>query len=886
MALADLLVNIGVKDGNLKQVISEDSELFKQFGRAASQAAKDVKSEEENLTTLIAKSGNHKQALRSQVRYVQNLTMAFRELSAEERNSPVGQEMARQLDSAKLKAAELTDSLADMQQEIRNMADDELNMKAFSQGVGLMRDSMTATVTVMSLFNGEDEKLGKVISKVAAIMTSANAVISVFNALHKESYIRIVATRLANLMMTKSLVLYSAATGKAAVATGALAVAQKALPFMMIAGLIATAITALYKYASATQEAEEQEKKKREALEKTIRAQKQYATEVGTSTAKMVVSYSKLYKEFSNLKTQAQKTEWIKKNATEFSNLGMKVKTVTDAEKVFTGNTGAVVKALRMRAQAMALENKILKATEDFYTNDQMLQQYNQRVFNVGDTISGDKLREAGINPLVEVGVNMKLDMGAWEDYEVTSKKVIDRINAYEANKAATANKKAREANKKKYDETVAYAEKKLNQLQKDNPVPNVVSLTESPDNSNETNNQKKKQKELVTDIQKLRDQIEKLEKARKDGLDTTEVVEYDQKITALKQKLADMEFQLTLDASPAEASIDAIEKKYFELTNFISENASKMTKDQLEKYTALAKQLRQEMIDKGYVKSGKNLTNASTNALRQRQDNLKEKLQKSSGATVRDTIQNQMREIEYQIKVTTDTTKLEDLNAHLDDLKSQLENEDFKVTVTPEVVNIRAELDNIQKELDRRELVFGLDDEKLRKELESLDKRKEKIKLEPEFSSFDKATGEPQKFQDDMAGKNGLDSQLDALQSLMDYYDDLKAELMDLQAEYAKLGDLGAASYNKVGNMVKEVSDKQEKLAETTQKVSDKEKKKKKSAKVWSESAELVGGMGDALQSLAAIADDDKGLQVGAIIAQAIAQVMMGYATATVAAA
>ena len=64
----------------------------------------------------------------------------------------------------------------------------------------------------------------------------------------------------------------------------------------------------------------------------------------------MVVSYNKLKKEYSELKTQAQKTEWITKNANEFSKLGLKIKNVNDAEKIFTGNTGQVVRSLQMRA--------------------------------------------------------------------------------------------------------------------------------------------------------------------------------------------------------------------------------------------------------------------------------------------------------------------------------------------------------------------------------------------------------------------------------------------------------------------------------------------------------------------------------------------------------
>ena len=77
---------------------------------------------------------------------------------------------------------------------------------------------------------------------------------------------------------------------------------------------------------------------------------------------------------------------------------------------------------------------------------------------------------------------------------------------------------------------------------------------------------------------------------------------------------------------------------------------------------------------------------------------------------------------------------------------------------------------------------------------------------MTPQYSSFEKAAGVPEQDQKDLSGKNGTDAQLGALQGLMDFYDDLKQSLVELQGEYAKLGPAGQAAFDQLGAAVKNV--------------------------------------------------------------------------------
>lgn len=69
-----------------------------------------------------------------------------------------------------------------------------------------------------------------------------------------------------------------------------------------------------------------------------------------------VVSLKLLQKEWKNLKTTAEKNQWIKDNQSEFNKLGISVNDVTDAENVFVKNTEAVTTALKLRARAAAAQ--------------------------------------------------------------------------------------------------------------------------------------------------------------------------------------------------------------------------------------------------------------------------------------------------------------------------------------------------------------------------------------------------------------------------------------------------------------------------------------------------------------------------------------------------
>lgn len=82
---------------------------------------------------------------------------------------------------------------------------------------------------------------------------------------------------------------------------------------------------------------------------------------------KSVITVKKLKDEWSKLKTEAERTQWIKDNQSEFGKLGVSIQDVNDAENVFVKHTDAVLEAMQYRAKATAAEALAIKKYEEAF---------------------------------------------------------------------------------------------------------------------------------------------------------------------------------------------------------------------------------------------------------------------------------------------------------------------------------------------------------------------------------------------------------------------------------------------------------------------------------------------------------------------------------------
>lgn len=144
---------------------------------------------------------------------------------------------------------------------------------------------------------------------------------------------------------------------------------------------------------------------------------------------KTVVTVKKLAEEWKSLKTEAEKTQWIKDNATEFSRLDISINNVNDAENVFVDNTEAVLESLKLRAKAeaaMALASKEYEKAL-LKRNEAELERMKQP--SVGQQILGALVADPG-----------------WEKGSLANKYNLDRGELIQLGRIATLEEEAKAA--------------------------------------------------------------------------------------------------------------------------------------------------------------------------------------------------------------------------------------------------------------------------------------------------------------------------------------------------------------------------------------------------------------------------------------------------------
>ena len=110
--------------------------------------------------------------------------------------------------------------------------------------------------------------------------------------------------------------------------------------------------------------------------------QSAYDSTLKSTYANLIMKYEQLKDGWKNLRSEHEKTAWIKNNQSAFAELKIKVNGVSDAENIFRKNTGAVVEAFTRRAQAAAYAAKL---TQLYQKQIGLVEQKNKVVQNIAD---------------------------------------------------------------------------------------------------------------------------------------------------------------------------------------------------------------------------------------------------------------------------------------------------------------------------------------------------------------------------------------------------------------------------------------------------------------------------------------------------------------------
>lgn len=176
----------------------------------------------------------------------------------------------------------------------------------------------------------------------------------------------------------------SATMRGAAVSAETLKLAIRSLMISTGVGIAIVALTEIIGHLinRNTQAAESAKNMANEEAKAADNIQSAYDSTLKSTYANLITKYEQLKDGWKNLRSEHEKTAWIKNNQSAFAELKIKVNGVSDAENIFRKNTGAVVEAFTRRAQAAAYAAKL---TELYQKQIGLVEQKNKVVQNIAN---------------------------------------------------------------------------------------------------------------------------------------------------------------------------------------------------------------------------------------------------------------------------------------------------------------------------------------------------------------------------------------------------------------------------------------------------------------------------------------------------------------------
>lgn len=428
---------------------------------------------------------------------IQELTLQYRSLSDEEKNGDFGRNIQQQITNLTSKAGEMRDAMNDVQQSIKNSASDTRVFDAISQGTDTVISGLGGIIGASSLFADSQEEMIELQTQLQSVLTISNSLKTVQVNLQKQSALMQGIEAVQTAAATAAINIKTAAEGRGVIITKAAAAAQalfnsiaKQNPYVLLAMAIASVVGVIGAYIVATKKATKAEKEQKAQKAKLAAANAKIAEstkKIEAAAATATVEFKRLQTEWKNLKTKAEKKQWIDDNKTAFEQLGITINKVSTAEKVMKDNTNTFVRAMVARAVAAA---KAAQAVQEYmyFINKKPTTKIKYGVVKSGDSYT--KLSDSEKQELTRAGIAGNTGRLSAEG--------ADYIMRLRASKAAEASRKQSQQNKAKEDELIN----------------NIVKATEAEIKASKvvTNSgDRKKQKDTTNAVNQLTELNDKL---------------------------------------------------------------------------------------------------------------------------------------------------------------------------------------------------------------------------------------------------------------------------------------------------------------------------------------------------------------------------------------
>lgn len=451
---------------NRRRELEKEIKVRQQIINEAGQQADALLKEEQALNerkAALDNMNNKYESIRTQLRKAKEELMQM--AAAGKRGT---EEYAKQ----QQEVARLTAAMKSANKQATVLANPNKMFAGVISGLTLMTSGYQAVTGAMGLFAGENENLQRIMVKVQSLMSITMALQTAYTQLNKNSAFQLVIVAKAKDMLT-------VANARLAAALGISTAAATAFMAAITLGLSAAITGIIYlisKFSKETNEATVSTSAMRKAFE-------EYHDATATKSANLVGKFAELRNEYMKLKTQAEKTEWIKANQSALNGLELAVYNVKDADDVFINNTPKVIKSLELRAKAMALQELQTKAYEQYY----------KQVINADNTVKGGgfykKMKSGSYftangqmpDEWKKAGVTDKEANYQWGGGQSVAgmfkptQAAIDKINAYRIQQARKTNNTIHTQARADLNKTVEYVENELKLTDKEIAALNIL---------------------------------------------------------------------------------------------------------------------------------------------------------------------------------------------------------------------------------------------------------------------------------------------------------------------------------------------------------------------------------------------------------------------------
>ena len=367
-----LSVGLILEDENFRQRLADDAKEVQSMGSQTSTANQSLAKMAQSLVNMTQKSSNYAKQTKQLTNTLIDMRANFSALSDAEKNSQFGKDLVRAMDEIEKKAASFRDIADDTRQSIKNMASDTAKWDAMKQGIDITKNSMQGLLSISALLGGKNEKLEQTIKKLAAVESVANTIISVGNALQKQSALMVGLRQAKEKALTLAIKARAIADASANKSLGAATVAQrlfsvaaKATPYGLVLGGITALVAGFSTLSNKMNESKDRYQevtKKAEELSKKYDELKRKSDTTSNAISNSVGKYKALKMQFEALRTEGEKQQWLKDNISDIHQLNSSVNDLNSAYDYFIKNSAKVISAMTAIAKAAAAEELFKQA--------------------------------------------------------------------------------------------------------------------------------------------------------------------------------------------------------------------------------------------------------------------------------------------------------------------------------------------------------------------------------------------------------------------------------------------------------------------------------------------------------------------------------------------